>query len=631
MTYPFTPDVFAKDRAEALAAQRGLDLSHQQQWDFVQSTVSLDLQAAPGSGKTSLIGLKLTLLAQGWTSATRGVCVLSHTNTAKDEITNRLSDTPAGRRLLEFPHFIGTIQSFTNTFLALPALRSQGIEIQAVDDGTYEEAALRLLDNHPAYLSLKGYVERRRDGRDLVARARYVCDAGELTVTGPAGSLPFATSSNSGQQLVRLKRHLTQQGLFRYSDMFAIAEHHLLHHPDIARATAHRFPFVLLDEMQDTSDLQQHLLDQIFGQADTVVQRVGDVNQGIFSDGTPAPPRPSAFPLPTAAELPVSRRFGTQIANLASHLTIHRRQTIHGAGPQGTIALLLFDDDSVADVVPAFERLAQKTVPSHLLDMTPPRVLAARLTPGTAKAFPQSLSCYLPGFATSSAQSTPELITAVRTARAHLQTGDRHTATVQAWDAVRRASRRSLEHALPALLRLERSTASAGGQMRLLLHDLLTADIDGPSEWNSLMGRLRDLLPQLADAPLRGLGRFDEILCHMPLPAPPTGPAVRGPAEVMMSVATSIQSAKGETHAATLILECLDSRGRKHDVHETLALVAQSKEVADAPVTLRKAAQLLFVGITRLSFPRDAEDGDRGSDRSHERTIDHGRPQKVLA
>ncbi|MFF3062352.1 hypothetical protein [Streptomyces sp. NPDC057909] len=73
---------------------------------------------------------------------------------------------------------------------------------------------------------------------------------------------------------------------------------------------------------------------------------------------------------------------------------------------------------------------------------------------------------------------------------------------------MRRASRRSLEHALPALLRLERSTASPGGQMRLLLHDLLTADIDGPSEWNSLMGRLRDLLPQLADAQLRGLGRF---------------------------------------------------------------------------------------------------------------------------
>ncbi|MFF3350993.1 hypothetical protein ACFYW5_37855, partial [Streptomyces sp. NPDC002779] len=31
-----------------------------------------------------------------------------------------------------------------------------------------------------------------------------------------------------------------------------------------------------------------------------------------------------------------------------------------------------------------------------------------------------------------------------------------------------------------------------------------------------------------------------------------------------------------------------------------------------------------------LRFPRDAECVDRGSDGSHERNIDHGRPQKVL-
>jgi hypothetical protein len=31
-----------------------------------------------------------------------------------------------------------------------------------------------------------------------------------------------------------------------------------------------------------------------------------------------------------------------------------------------------------------------------------------------------------------------------------------------------------------------------------------------------------------------------------------------------------------------------------------------------------------------LRFPRDAECGDRGSDGSHERNIDHGCPQEVL-
>jgi hypothetical protein len=125
---PYAPDVFIKDKVEALAQQLGLELPHQEQWDFIQSAESLDSQAAPGSGKTSLIGLKLALLGQGWTSPTRGICALSHTNTAKDGITNRLAVTPAGRLLLQYPHFIGTIQSFANTFFALPALQACGIE-----------------------------------------------------------------------------------------------------------------------------------------------------------------------------------------------------------------------------------------------------------------------------------------------------------------------------------------------------------------------------------------------------------------------------------------------------------------------------------------------------------------------
>ncbi|MFI6567063.1 UvrD-helicase domain-containing protein [Streptomyces sp. NPDC050534] len=597
MTLPFAPDALAKDKAEALAARRGLDLTHPQQWDFLQSAESLDLQAAPGSGKTSLIGLKLTLIAQGWSSATRGICVLSHTNTAKDEITHRVSDSPAGRRLLGFPHFIGTIQSFTNTFLALPALRSQGIDLQAIDDDAYEHAALRMLDNNRSFFTLKAYTERRHDGRDLVAGAHYICDAGELTVTGPAGTLPFKSTSRSAQQLLRLKKDLAAQGHFRYSDMFAIAENHLLHHPDIAQAAAHRFPFVLLDEMQDTSDLQQHLLDQVFGSTGTVVQRVGDVNQGIFTDRTPTPVRPTAFPQPGAAQLPVSRRFGPQIADLASLLTVQHRQAIHGGGPQGTIALLLFDDDCVAGVVPAFERLARETVPDQLLAASPPRVLASRLTPGTAKGFPQSLSCYLPGFTPRpAAPATHELITAVRSARAHLTAGDRRTATVQAWDAVRRAFRQDADNALPAIQRIERGAASAGLHMRILLLDLLSADIDDPVQWNALMGRLRELLPQLADgAPPP---RMDHLLRHIPSPVAPAD-TVGQEAAPTTAVATSIQRAKGETHAATLILECLDSRGRKYDVHETLALVAQAQEVTDAPITLRRAAQLLFVGATR--------------------------------
>ena len=39
-----------------------------------------------------------------------GICVLSHTNVAVNEIKNRLSDY--ADRLLSYPNYIGTIQSF---------------------------------------------------------------------------------------------------------------------------------------------------------------------------------------------------------------------------------------------------------------------------------------------------------------------------------------------------------------------------------------------------------------------------------------------------------------------------------------------------------------------------------------
>ncbi|MEU8556256.1 MULTISPECIES: UvrD-helicase domain-containing protein [Streptomyces violaceoruber group] len=602
MTSLYAPDVFIKDKVEALAHQLRLELPHQEQWDFIQSTESLDLQAAPGSGKTSLIALKLALLAQGWNSPARGICVLSHTNTAKDEITSRLATTPAGRRLLQYPHFIGTIQSFTNTFFALPALRARGIDVQTVDDSTYADAALRLLERHPAFRTLNASLGHRRNGLTLMAEARYVCDAGELTTTAPDGTQPFTPGSPSGRQFAALKEKLTEQGIFRYHDMFAVAEHYLVRHPQLAEAAAHRFPFVLLDEMQDTSDLQLRLLDQVFGSPSTVVQRVGDINQRIFTDG-PSTAQPSSFPLPHAAQLPVSRRFGSKIAALASDLTIHHPQRIDGAGHDGNVALLLFDDDCVAEVVPAFERMAAATVPRQLLLDSPPRVLGARLSRGGTKAFPQSVSCYVPGLTTVPSQTTGSLITTARAARTQRQSGDNHAAITLLWKAIRDIARVASPNGLPPLQRLDRDPATAGGRARLLLHEMLTSPLDSPVEWAVLTSGLVRLLPELTQSPLKGVARLSDPLAHVPyvdLPAPALEAQAADPEQdVVLSRAGSIQSAKGETHAATLILECLERSGKKYDVHEVLGLLSGQREASRALVTVQRAAQLVFVGATR--------------------------------
>ncbi|UUE28571.1 UvrD-helicase domain-containing protein (plasmid) [Rhodococcus qingshengii] len=600
MNAPYSPETFSKDRVDAAAAILGIELSQQEQWDFIQSATSLDLQAAPGSGKTSLIGLKLALLAQGWTSTTRGVCVLSHTNTAKDEITARLTASPAGAKLLRYPHFIGTIQSFANTFFALPVLRSRGVVVHVIDDAVYAEAAVRLFTRSPDFGTLRFALARRfGNGENLVAGAHFVWEGGELAVK-TSEKLPFGLDTASGKEFVELKQRLAWQGVFRYADMFAIAERTLAQNVGLAAAAAHRFPFVLLDEMQDTDDAQQQLLDQVFAGTESVVQRVGDVNQSIFTVKTgKSVARPSAFPRSDALELRVSRRFGPDIAELVSGLTVHRAQVIEGVGPPGRIAVLLYDDDCIAEVVRAFELMASEIVPRVLLLNSPPRVLGSRKDPGTSKKSPKSISCYVPEYSSvKTITGEGSLVRVARSARVRWLSGEANFAVEQLWNGVRGGVRSATP--LPSLRRLARDHDLPGGRLRTLLLDILTDPLDCESRWEAMTNQLFLLLVELTDD--QNIGVNKEAIAYIPpaigslqqhvSPAVPDDGAVTG-------VVGTIQGAKGETHAATLILECLDRSGNRHDVHEVLSSILDGGGFPATDKTRQRMAELIFVGASR--------------------------------
>lgn len=101
--------------------------------EILRSHESFDVQACPGSGKTTLLVAKLSILAKKWPHSRRGICVLSHTNVARKEIEEKLSGTGVGERLLRYPHFVGTIHSFVNDYLALPLLRSEERRVRFID------------------------------------------------------------------------------------------------------------------------------------------------------------------------------------------------------------------------------------------------------------------------------------------------------------------------------------------------------------------------------------------------------------------------------------------------------------------------------------------------------------------
>lgn len=124
---------------------------------------SIDVSSCPGSGKTTLVVAKLVILARKWPYRTKGMCVLSHTNVARHEIEIGLGNTNEGRALLEYPHFVGTIDSFVDSYLAIPWLRSLHRPITLINTEICKENRWRKLSQ-----KTRAYCKRKYISQDVM-------------------------------------------------------------------------------------------------------------------------------------------------------------------------------------------------------------------------------------------------------------------------------------------------------------------------------------------------------------------------------------------------------------------------------------------------------------------------------
>lgn len=132
--------------------------------EVIKKMNSVDVQAFPGSGKTTILVAKLAILARKWSNNNAGICVLSHTNVAREEIENRLGNTEIGHRLLSYPHFIGTVHSFFDTYVALPWLKSKVllIGIRMVQQKNSCCRSLKRLKSRAISLLMKCYCMQKK-------------------------------------------------------------------------------------------------------------------------------------------------------------------------------------------------------------------------------------------------------------------------------------------------------------------------------------------------------------------------------------------------------------------------------------------------------------------------------------
>ena len=141
---------------------------------------STDVSACPGSGKTTVLLAKLKLVADRMPLDNgAGICVLSHTNVAVNEIKSKLST--CAEKLLNYPNFIGTIQAFIDRFVTFPYIRTMTkVSLQVVDERTYAQHFYSMLVHNTNYQTLDKFIKQiyRRSNdynTDIIGYIQNLC------------------------------------------------------------------------------------------------------------------------------------------------------------------------------------------------------------------------------------------------------------------------------------------------------------------------------------------------------------------------------------------------------------------------------------------------------------------------
>ena len=593
-----------------------------------------DINAAPGSGKTTLLAAKLLLLGGKWTEERKGICVLSHTNVAREEIQRRLGATADGCSLLAYPHFIGTIHAIVNQFLAMPYIRSSGLPVDIIDDEVFSHRAIAIARTNWMF---RAYMDKNSG----VAPMELVCYRGRnLEVDSEGGKLP-REGAKTLPFILGIKQMLTNQGVYRYADMFAFAEHLLAKSPHLRTRLSQRFPLVFIDEMQDTSWDQERLLKLMFDDS-VVIQRFGDVNQRILGSNEGA--ENLTFPNTGALPISTSKRFGPAIAKVVAGAQLAGAPVVGERADHHPPMLMTYTTGQVGKVIAAFGLEVLNRFDDAALRTGVVKALCARKQGDAQKALPgRTLQDYWPGFADESkvANSRIErfwsLVSEPAGAQQESGTLADHTRDIRR--AVLMVLRAAGAEAVKDIWegnQLLRGLGDAGFDttpVRRLIRDVavagnLAATEAGRKQISAMLfGPLQNLLPEgVTPANFAALSVFTE-------PDSPPVPqvnwkvcSVEHSGRQLDVQIGSLASMKGETHLATLVLESYGHPGKRFDIEEALPVIA-GLSVRDPKLKESHLSQYrnLYVGMSRpASFLTLAANTERVSDECKAALVDLG-------
>lgn len=329
---------------------------------------SFDVNACPGSGKTTVLLAKLIILSRKMPlNNGQGICVLTHTNVAIDEIKIKLGDK--SDVLFKYPNYFGTIQNFVDKYLAIPYFKRESNEnIKSIDDDIYYEYIRKLskknypkIDSTIQFYIKKGYGNYTSESHErnfitFIANKHF--DISNNDIRDNYNRALIDKSYYSELKNIMIDNTLNK-GILRYEDAYFLAGLYLDKFPDIKRYFLERFKYIFIDEMQDVSEMQMKIIGEIFNNDKVIIQRFGDINQSIskfnysnnnwiFNDYTKT--------------INSSKRYGSEVVRFLEPLRVEKNGNMKGNEDINTLNphIIIFDDSSIESVVPKYIELLDK-------------------------------------------------------------------------------------------------------------------------------------------------------------------------------------------------------------------------------------------------------------------------------
>jgi len=251
---------------------------------------SFKVYAGPGAGKTSWLidHLEKVLKKSNRLERTKQIACITYTNVAAEEIIKRLDCD-------RFRFDISTIHSFLYRNIIKPF--SYFIEKDDQGNNLFD---ISRLDGHEEHVVHGDRLRRwlHTIGEDNGKNYRFysqqpnvkdvVIELSSLDFIFDGGQVELIIRKNRGARIPRSNRELWKyklkywaDGIMHHEDVLYFSYLILSENPEVLKFIRNKFPYIFVDEFQDTTQLQTWILDKI-SEEETLIGVVGDVAQSIY-------------------------------------------------------------------------------------------------------------------------------------------------------------------------------------------------------------------------------------------------------------------------------------------------------------------------------------------------------------